>query len=121
MAKKKRAPRSYRSPGGRSGSSNNMLAQLEQLQQQMEATQAALTVETVESSVGGGMVTVVANGQQEIVSITIRPEVVDPEDVDMLQDLVISAVNQALEQSRALASERMGGLTTGLDLPPGIL
>lgn len=131
MAKKRHAPSGYRSPGsggrppgmpGLPGGArgNNMVAQIQQLQQEMEATQAALADETVETSVGGGVVTVVANGQQEILAITIKPEVVDPDDVDMLQDLILSAVNEALTQSRQIASQRMGGLTQGLSLPPGL-
>ena len=97
----------------------NMLAQLQALQEEMAKQQALLAEETVEVSAGGGMVTVVATGQQEIVSISIQPEVVDPEDVEMLEDMVLSAVNQALERSRQLAEERLGGLTAGL--PPGLL
>jgi DNA-binding YbaB/EbfC family protein len=125
MPKKRKSLRGYRSPGSRGGASarggGDMLAQLKQMQEQMEAAQEALAAEKVEVSVGGGVVSVIANGQQEILSITIEPDVVDPEDVEMLQDLVLAAVNEALEQSRALASERMGGLTSGLDLPPGLL
>lgn len=131
MTKKKHAPRGYRSPGtgggipsmpGMSGGARggNMIAQIQQLQQEMEAAQSSLSEITVEASAGGGVVNVVANGQQEIVSITLKPEVVDPDDVDMLQDLILSAVNQALDQSRQMASERMSGLTQGLNLPPGI-
>ncbi len=104
-------------PGGARG--GNMLAQIQQLQQEMEAAQSSLSEVTVAVSAGGGVIDVVANGQQEILSITIKPEVVDPDDVDMLQDLILSAVNQALEQSRQVASERMSGLTQGLNLPPG--
>jgi nucleoid-associated protein EbfC len=129
MTKKKSPPKSYHSPGTRpntpglasGGKGGNMLAQIQQLQQEMEAAQASLAGETVEVSVGGGMVSVVANGQQEILAITIRPEVVDPDDVEMLQDLVLSAVNEVLKQSQQLASQRMGGLTQGLNLPPGLL
>lgn len=128
MTKKKHAPRGYRSPGSGGGMpalpggarGGNMLAQIQQLQQEMEATQSSLSDQTVEASAGGGMVSVVANGQQEILSITIKPEVVDPDDVDMLQDLILSAVNQALDQSRQMANDRMSGLTQGLNLPPGI-
>ncbi len=99
----------------------DMMAQMQQMQEQMAVTQEQLAAETLEVGVGGGVVTVVANGNQEIQSITIEPDVVDPDDVEMLQDLVMAAVNEALEQSRKLASERMGGLTAGLDLPPGLL
>ncbi len=126
MAKRKKAPKGYRSPGSRPKTPKaggpggmNMLAQLQALQEEMAKQQALLAEETVEVSAGGGMVTVVATGQQEIVSISIQPEVVDPEDVEMLEDMVLSAVNQALERSRQLAEERLGGLTAGL--PPGLL
>ncbi len=125
MAKRKKAPKGYRSPGSRPKGprmpGGDMMAQLQALQEEMAKQQAALAEETVEVSVGGGMVKVVATGQQDIVSIAIQPEVVDPDDVEMLEDLVLSAVNEAIEQSRKLAEERMGGLTAGLGLPPGLL
>ena len=129
MAKRKKAPKGYRSPGSRPKGprapggmgGGDMMAQLQALQEEMAKAQAALAEETVEVSVGGGVVKVVATGQQDIVSISIQPEVVDPDDVEMLEDLVLSAVNEALEQSRKLAEERMGGLTSGLGLPPGLL
>ncbi len=128
MAKRKKAPKGYRSPGSRpkgprggAGGGGDMMAQMQALQEQMAQTQAALAEETVEASVGGGVVRVVANGQQDILSISIQPEVVDPEDVEMLEDLILSAVSEALELSRKLAEERMGGLTSGLGLPPGLL
>ena len=128
MAKRKKAPKSYRSPGSRpkgprraGGGGADMMAQLQAMQEQMAQTQAALADETVEASVGGGMVKVTANGQQDILSISIQPEVVDPDDVEMLEDLILSAVSEALENARKLSEERMGGLTAGLDLPPGLL
>ena len=125
MAKKKRPPRGYRSPGARGpkvpkGGGADMLAQVQQLQQQMEAAQAALAEETIETTAGGGVVRVVATGQQKIQAIFIDPEVLDPDDVEMLQDLIVAAVNQALDEAAALASERLGGLTAGLNLPPGL-
>jgi DNA-binding YbaB/EbfC family protein len=83
----------------------------------MMQAQEALKDEEVTATSGGGMVTVVANGHQQVLSVTIDPEVVDPEDVDMLQDMVMAAVNEALDQSRELASERMGALTGGVDIP----
>ena len=91
--------------------------QMAEFQEQMAQTQETLGDETVSASSGGGVVTVVANGNQEIESLTIVPEVVDPEDVEMLQDLVLAAVNEALEKSRALASEKMNALTGGLNIP----
>jgi DNA-binding YbaB/EbfC family protein len=98
-------------------SASGLQKQMAQFQEQMAQTQEALGDETVSASVGGGIVTVVANGNQEIESITIDPEVVDPEDVDMLQDLVLAAVNEALEKAKALAEEKMGALTGGLNIP----
>lgn len=127
MAKKRKARRGYRSPGsggsggGGMGGGGDMMAQIQQMQQQMAVTQEQLAEETVEVSVGGGVVTIIVNGNQEAQSLTIDPDVVDPDDVEMLQDLVLAAVNEALDQSRNLASERMGGVTAGLDLPPGLL
>ena len=91
--------------------------QMAQLQEQMAQTQETLGEEIVSASSGGGVVIVVANGNQEIESITIDPEVVDPEDVDMLQDLILAAANEALEKAKALAEEKMGALTGGLNIP----
>jgi DNA-binding YbaB/EbfC family protein len=95
----------------------NLQQQVMQLQEQMLEAQEALKEEEVSATAGGGVVTVVANGHQEILSIAIDPEVVDPEDVEILQDLVLAAVNEALERSRELAAERMGALTGGLSIP----
>jgi DNA-binding YbaB/EbfC family protein len=91
--------------------------QMAQFQEQMAQTQETLAEETVSASSGGGVVRVVANGNQQIESLTIDPEVVDPEDVEMLQDLVLAAVNEALEKAKALAEEKMGALTGGLSIP----
>ncbi|RME82391.1 MAG: YbaB/EbfC family nucleoid-associated protein [Caldilineae bacterium] len=129
MAKKKRVRKSYRSPGSRAGGrgglpglgGGDMMAQVQQMQEQMAAVNEALADETLEVSAGGGVITVVVTGQQEIREIRIEPDVVDPEDVEMLQDLIVAAVNEALEQSRKLASERMEAITAGLGLPPGLL
>ncbi len=121
MSKGKRPQRNLPPmPGLGGGGMGNLLAQVQKLQEEMEKAQAALKDEEVTVSVGGGMVTVVASGDQRIKSITIKREVVDPDDVEMLQDLVLSAVNDALNQSRALQEERLGGLTGGLGLPPGL-
>ena len=94
-----------------------MLKQAQQLQTKMMKMQEELAGETVESSVGGGMVKAVANGKQQLLSITIEIEAVDPDDVEMLQDLVLAAVNDALEKSQKMVSERMGKLTGGLNIP----
>ncbi len=113
-----------RGAGGGGGRGNNdpnqMIAQMQKLQEQMEKTQSELDNEEVTASVGGGMVTVVATANQEIRTVTIKPEAVDPDDVDMLQDLVVAAVNEALQKGKALAEERMGSLTGGMNLPPGL-
>lgn len=95
----------------------NMMKQAQKLQAQMLRLQEELADKTVESSSGGGMVTVVANGRQQIVSIQIEREVVDPEDVEMLQDLIQAAVNDALAKAQEMVSSEMGKLTGGLNIP----
>lgn len=95
----------------------NPMQQVKALQEKMAKIQEELALKTVEGSAGGGMVTVTANGQQEIVSIKIDPQVVDPEDIEMLQDLVVAAVNDALGRSRDLMAGEMGKLTGGLNIP----
>ncbi len=95
----------------------NMMKQAQKLQSKMIKMQEELANRTVEASAGGGMVKVVANGRQQIVSIAIEREVVDPEDVDMLQDLVLAAVNDALAKSQEMVSSEMGKLTGGMNIP----
>jgi hypothetical protein len=95
----------------------NMMKQAQKLQAKMLKMQEELAERTVEASAGGGMVQVVANGRQQIVAITIDREVVDPEDVDMLQDLVLAAVNDALTKSQEMVSSEMGKLTGGMNIP----
>ena len=95
----------------------NMMRRLEELQSQMAQAQAALEEETITVSVGGGAVTVEMTGGQELRSITIKPEVVDPDDVEMLQDLIVAAFKEAQEKSQKLAAEKMGPLAGGLDVP----
>jgi hypothetical protein len=104
-----------RLPKGMGG--GGMAQQLQRLQKEMLETQEALGDEVVEVTAGGGAISVAITGHQRIQSITIDPEVVDPEDVEMLQDLVVAAVNEAIEKSQDLAAERLGGLTGGLGLP----
>ena len=100
----------------------NLMKQAQQFQNKMAKLQEELGERTVEASAGGGMVTVVANGRQEIVSIEIEPEVVDPDDVEMLKDLILAAVNDALSRAKNMVNEEMGKLTHGLNLPniPGL-
>jgi DNA-binding YbaB/EbfC family protein len=88
-----------------------------QMQQEMARVQAELETMTVEGSAGGGVVKATATGKQELVGLVIDPSAVDPEDVEMLQDLVTSAVNDALRASRELAEEKMGAVTAGLRIP----
>jgi nucleoid-associated protein EbfC len=93
---------------------NQMLRQVQQMQAEMAKAQEQLKHEVVEASAGGGMVTVKVTGDLEIQEIKIDPGAVDPEDVDMLQDMVLAAVNEAIRSAQELAANRMGGLTGGL-------
>ena len=94
------------------------MKQAAKMQEQLAAT---LAEKTVEVSVGGGKVSVVANGTGDIISIKIAKEIIDPEDVEFLEDLVLSGVKQALEKGKGLAQTEMGRLGAGLGLPPGLL
>ncbi|OQY53160.1 MAG: YbaB/EbfC family nucleoid-associated protein [Desulfobacteraceae bacterium 4572_89] len=96
---------------------NTMMKQAQKLQQKMLKTQQELATKTVEATAGGGMVKVIANGGQKIESIVLEKEVVDPEDVEMLQDLIMAAVNDALNKSQEMISSEMGKLTGGLNIP----
>ena len=93
---------------------NNIMKQARQMQSQMMQIQEKLASETVEASVGGGMVTSTFTGQGDIVSIKIDPEVINPEDKEMLEDLIVSAVNEGLKKSRELMNSRMGSITGAL-------
>ena len=104
---------------------NQMLKQVQKMQADMMKAQEALASETVEASAGGGMVTVTITGDLVLKDIVIDPAAVDPEDVELLQDMVLAAANEAIRQAQELAAKRMGGLTGGLDLgglglPPGM-
>jgi DNA-binding YbaB/EbfC family protein len=93
-----------------------MMKQVQKMQQDMIAAQESLKQEVVEASAGGGMVTVKVSGDLEVKSVTIDPAAVDPEDVELLSDMVLAATNEALRAAQELAATRMGGLTGGLDL-----
>lgn len=95
----------------------DLMKQAQKMQKRMLEVQEELKNRTVEARVGGGMVTVVANGNQEIISITIAPEVVDPDDVEMLEDLVVAAVNEARRKAQELMASEMEKLTGGISLP----
>jgi DNA-binding YbaB/EbfC family protein len=96
---------------------NKLMKQAQKMQEQMAKTQAELEEKTVEVSAGGGKVTVVANGAGDVISIKIAKEIVDPEDVEILEDLVLSAVKQAIEEGKALAQSEMTKITGGLGMP----
>ena len=99
------------------GGMNQMLKQAKKMQQQMEQMQEEIYAREIESSAGGGAVKVKVNGRQEVLEVQIKPEVVDPEDVEMLQDLILTAVNDALKQAQDMMTNEMGKLTGGLKLP----
>ncbi len=98
-----------------------MMKQAQQMQAKMQSAQAELAEQEVEASVGGGKVTVKANCAGDVLAIKIAPEVVDPEDIEILEDLVLSGVRQAIEKGKAQAAEEMSKLTGGMGLPPGLL
>ncbi len=95
---------------------NQMLKQVQKMQQDMMAAQEQLKSEEVEASAGGGMVTVKVSGDGVVKSIAIDPEAIDPEDPELLQDMVLAATNEALRSAQELAASKMGGLTGGMDL-----
>ncbi len=98
-------------------SMGNMMKQAQKLQNKMLRMQEELAEKTVESTAGGGMIKVVANGQQRIISLKIEKEVVDPDDVEMLEDLVLAAVNEALQRAHDMVSEEMSKITGGMKIP----
>ncbi len=104
-------------PGMMGGNMQQLARQAQKLQQQMADMQAALDAREFEASAGGGMVTVKVNGKKELLSLAIKPEAVDPEDVEMLQDLVMAAVNEALRQAAETIEREMGKMTGGLNMP----
>ena len=96
-----------------------MLKQVQKMQAEMAAAQEQLKDEIVEASAGGGMVTVKVSGDLDVKAVTIDPEAVDPDDVELLQDMVLAAVNEALRAAQELASKRLGGIAGGLGGPGG--
>ena len=99
------------------GMGGGMLGQIQKLQQDMAKAQEALAEETVEVTAGGGAITIVITGNQRVKSIKLQPDVVDPTDVEMLQDLLVAAVNEAVERSQTHAAQKLQGLTGGLGIP----
>ncbi|WP_040340750.1 YbaB/EbfC family nucleoid-associated protein [Fictibacillus macauensis] len=99
------------------GNMNNMMKQMQKMQKDMAKAQEELKDKRLEGTAGGGMVTVIANGHKEILEVNIKEEVVDPEDIEMLQDLVLTATNEALKNVDELVNKDMGKFTKGLNIP----
>ena len=97
-----------------------MMQQAQKMQEQMLKAQEDVSKKQVTATAGGGKVTVVANGAGDVISIKIAPEAVDPQDVEMLEDLVLTGVRKAIEEGKQLAQSEMGKLTSGMGLPPGL-
>ena len=102
---------------GGAGNMNSMMRQMQKLQKQMAEAQEKVDLTEVEASAGGGMIKVTMNGKRELLSVSINPEAVDPDDVEMLQDMIMVAVNDALKQVEKMQEKEIGGLTGGLSIP----
>jgi DNA-binding YbaB/EbfC family protein len=102
---------------GMPGNMNNMLKQVQKMQKQMEQMQSEVEQKEFEVTAGGGAITVKVNGKKELLDIQIKPEVVDPDDVELLQDLVVAAVNEALRKADEIVSKEMGKVTGGMNIP----
>ena len=99
------------------GGLGNLMKQAQKMQEQMMRVQEELAAKTVEATAGGGMVTVVVNGKHELVSLKVEREVVDPDDIEMLQDLVVAAVNEGVRRAQEMAAEEMSKVTGGINIP----
>lgn len=95
-------------------SASGLMSQMQQMQEQMATTQSALENETITVTAGGGAISIVITGHQRVQSITVNPELLTPDDAEMLQDMLVAGINSAIEQSQALAAQRMEGITGGL-------
>lgn len=102
---------------GGMGNMQNMMKQVQKMQKKMAEAQEKLGEEKIEGTAGGGIVTVTVSGHKEVIDVQIKPEAVDPDDVEMLQDLVLAAVNDALKKADELTNNTMGQFTKGLNLP----
>ena len=116
MSKRSFSRRSSKSKGSKSPkmSPNNMMAQMQKMQEEMASAQESLANETVTVTAGGGAISITVTGHQRIQAIQIDPDVIDPDDVEMLQDMLVAAVNAAIEQSQTMAAEKMEGITGDL-------
>ncbi|SCK02689.1 DNA-binding protein%2C YbaB/EbfC family [uncultured Eubacterium sp.] len=115
MGKGMRAGKKPKTGGG--GNMQKQLQQMQAMQRQMEMMQAEIEEKEITTTSGGGAVSVTVNGKKEITNLTIDKEVVDPDDVEMLQDLIVAAVNEGMRQMEELSSEEMGKITGGLNIP----
>jgi len=102
---------------GGMGNMQNMMKQMQKMQKKMAEAQEELGQQKIEGTAGGGMVTVIVTGHKEVVDVQIKPEAVDPDDVEMLQDLVLAATNDALKKAEELTNNTMGQFTKGMNLP----
>ena len=112
-----RAGKKPKTGGGGAGNMQKQLQQMQAMQRQMEAAQAEIEEKEITTTSGGGAVSVTVNGKKEITDLTIDKEVVDPDDVEMLQDLIVAAVNEGMRQMEELSNEEMGKITGGLNIP----
>lgn len=99
------------------GNMNKIMKQVQKMQKDMLKLQEELKEKTVEATAGGGVVKAVASGKKQLVSVEIQPEVVDPDDIEMLQDLILAAVNEALQKAEDMVTDEMGKITGGMNLP----
>ena len=99
------------------GNMNNMMKQIQKIQKEMTDAQEKLEVENFEATAGGGAIKAIVNGKKELISIELKPEIVDPDDIEMLQDLIIVAVNEALKVADETMNKTMGKYTSGLNMP----
>lgn len=102
---------------GGMGNMQNMMKQMQKMQKKMVEAQEKLGEERIEGTAGGGMVTVIVSGHKQVIEVNIKEEVVDPEDIEMLQDLVLAATNDALKKAEELSNSTMGQFTKGMNLP----
>ncbi len=103
------------------GNMGKMMKQLQKVQEQMVKLQKELAEKEVEATSGGGAVKAIANGKKQLLSLKIAPEVVDPEDVEMLEDLILAAVNEVMDRVDEVSADEMQKITGGLNLPPGLI
>ena len=113
--------RAGRKSGGKKAAAQEQMKQLAAMQQQMEVAQNRIADMTAEGTAGGSAVTVTVDGNRRLVDVKIQPDACDPEDVDMLQDLILAAANEALRTMEEMSEEEMSKVTGGLGLPPGLL